>query len=681
MTFNLIRPGLLVVLFLCLICGCTSVSAPRPTTLQRGAPQELTQEVTLLPVLDSRSFLPSDKYPDLRAPVSIVMPASSILEQGRLVWQREGLASKIMPYEGPEPESDSFTWTDFPLRALKTDLGLGLEIKSLSLEKTGHNALMPVQVFTDGMLLPFFALGQAATNGHVDLGGRYLPSSEIKFTFKVDLNCLSLKGGGHIYTKSYSLNLTDRSVSERRLQHGFYRSAQDGQNFGRQTAPRVIEEVFTRMARDPALANLPRLAELAWLRRVLAEPRIGPRIKADSVQKVTAGLSVPEFTAPELKIITDPNLELPEKIELAFLADRDPDAETPKAGFLKSYAVDPLWAQESADQLKLFTSACEVLLDALGRLNQVKMNRPLTKEEGRLEERIMAVLTRWGENQAANQLFRAEINKKGIDWSRKKAAVLLLARNLETLDNEEFVHKQIEERVLILSGKEAITPETAAFLAAVKGEAVLEEHAIPRLRLLEVLSGDDRWAAPLVLQALSSGDFDPQLIRLAGAMELPAALPLLLAALKDALAAPRPLSGSGKEQDIPLLPGDPRRKKTAQPDPVLLVRALGSFRDQPQVSSILRSLVELWRRKVQPDFGPRITLEASSLVGLEGSPDLAAEAAAALGRLADREAAEVLFWLWAADWLVEKDSATVRRASLGALEDLAGPAHKQKILE
>ena len=263
--------ALVLIVLLALASACASGPNPANAPIQSGAPQHLPEDVTLLPILDSRTFLASGQKPDLTADVPISISADEVLNQGNEAWQREGLGNRILPYHGAAPDAEHFKWAEFPLYQLTTDLGFGLEIKSLTLKETGHNAYLAPHALVDAVLLPFFSLAAAASDGHWDLGGWVIPSTMVKFTTQVNLAVVSVKGGGQIFGKTYLVSMIDPAVNENQLYEGFRESPLDGQELARSEAPQIIDDVFTLMARDPELPLLPLYARAAWLSRVLKE--------------------------------------------------------------------------------------------------------------------------------------------------------------------------------------------------------------------------------------------------------------------------------------------------------------------------------------------------------------------------------------------------------------------------
>ncbi|MDY6852390.1 MAG: hypothetical protein SV487_10010, partial [Thermodesulfobacteriota bacterium] len=438
------KPLFLLAVALFLTLGCAGPQTTVPTLIETGSPQVLDLEVTLLPVLDSRRFLGPEEYPNPRRGVPILIPADKIMAQGEEILRAENLFRAIKPYDGPLPEGPSFRWTKFPLRGLKTDLGLGLELKSLSLRKTLANALFVPHAILDAAALPFFAAAITASNGHTDLAARMIPSASARLTMKVVVKIISLTGGGLVFSKDYTVSLSDPMVTESALFEGFFRSTKDGQALGRTEAPRVIEDVFGLMVRDPELAYLPRYVRTAWLDRALADPRVKPEVKVRLLKGLDRELMLPSFTPEEIKLLSEDKFSLAERVDFVFNLERPTPAEVPGGGFLEAYALDPGWLEEDRARRSLFILNYQVLRRVLGRLSRQKMLCPLSEAEKTLEEKAMALLGLWGRSYAANQLYRADLDDEKINPSEKRVLALLLAQDLETLDNDDFIQAALE---------------------------------------------------------------------------------------------------------------------------------------------------------------------------------------------------------------------------------------------
>ncbi|MEW6266434.1 MAG: hypothetical protein AB1641_25455 [Thermodesulfobacteriota bacterium] len=625
---------------LCLgLAGCAG-PVIGPSLPPVGPIERLSEDMTFLPVLDSRLFPDQDQVPDLETGTPVFLSAEEILAVGRDSWRDENLVSRLKTYRGPLPAGPSFKWSDFPMRGLETDLGLGLEIKSLILKKTELNTLLPAHNLVDAAVLPFFAVGVLASNGHFDLAGRWLPSSTMKLAAQVDLVALSLKAGGPIFQKTYLVRLTEPAVREAALYPGFWLSREDGLDLGRRAAPPLIDQIFRWLARDPELTLWPRLAGLAWLSRLLADERVHLPVKTNWLSRLTGDITVPDQPLAEILTMSHPG----------YPPLGPGDEET-----------HPVAVEAARGRARLFDMAVSILLDAAGRLNRIKMTRPLVPEERVLEIRIMGLLAKWGTHRSAGLTYRIVALDERSDWNRRKAAWTLLSRGLETADNEGFLKTETARRLAFLESRAPQAAEAVAFLLAVKGEAAGLDHALPRRYLFQALSGEDRWAAPLVLEALQAGDFSPEVVRLAGAMALDQAAPLLLSTLDSEI--DRSAAGIRLTRPrLPLLPyASPGQSPASGPDQVSMVRALAAFKSRLEVTRALRSLLERWRQ------------------GRGVGDELAAEAVRSLAGLEDRGSASLLAdtWLYLAG---EDGSPRVRKAILSALVTLAGEEEKARLL-
>ncbi|MEW5721783.1 MAG: hypothetical protein AB1896_01660, partial [Thermodesulfobacteriota bacterium] len=536
----------------------------------------------------------------------------------------------------------------------------GLEIKRLDLKLAGQNALIIPHTLTDSFLLPLFSLGVLTTGGHTDLGARVIPSTMVRFTAQVDLNVLSLSGGGQILTKTYLLAATDPAVTERAFDEGLFPSPADGQELGRAEAPVVLGDLFSLMSRDPEMGYLPLYARAAWLRRVTAEDRVSAAVKTRLVEETVGRIEVPEITAHEVQTLTNPLTTLPDGLEAAL--------GRPGLDYLAPYGVHPAWTAETMARARLFALAFNVLIETAGRLAETNHHRPLTPEETALEAAALGALSRWVRTAAGNELAKELISQPGLGGEEKAALVRLLAERPGDRDNGEFL-RQEEQRWLeaLAEPAGAVTAEdrqaAAALLAALKGEAVLSEPLVPRELLFQVLSGRDFWAASLVRETLEQGYYYPDAVLLAGAMEIGEVLEVFLDRLSRAAAQVKipPEVQSPPPPEIPLHPA-PRIVRTApELNLVLAARAAGSYPGRPRAAAVLRRVAAAWP------------------TAFAVSEALAAEAVLSLARLDDRAAAGTLIGRFVQ--LARADEGPlIRQAILAYLEKTAGPAQWERLL-
>ena len=615
--------------------ACAAPPAPKPPA-QSGPARGLTAPITLLPALDDRQLQSSPDKQDVSSGVAVTVSADEITRQAESVWKKAGL--DLRPYTGPLPPEDQTDWSVFPVRDLTTDLGLGLEIKSFDLKKSDPNALLPARALLDSALMPFFAVGSVATDGHYDLAGRLVPSSTVNYAVQVDLNFLSRLGGGLIFTKAYVMNVPDKNVTEGDLYDGLRPAEEDGRDLSRQTIPRVLAEAFSWMARDPELALMPRLAETYWLGEILTDRDIPATDRLQALSRAANNFDIPDFSPEQLG-----RLEVPAQNWSA-------DSGTPASS-------------ESRGRMMVFEKTVLSLLDALAALEKDWMVRPLTGDEQALLDELQSQLSRTERSSAANQFLRSVILDPKVGWIKKRAALSILARDQANWQNGLFIRNLIQNKARIFGhGTIEEQKEAFALLLAAKGEMDLADYQVPREVILGVLSGHDDWAASLVVENLKSGDFDADLVRLAGALKLTEALPVLLKGLETGERERSMLSINQPRPVIPLRSsGLNRTKPISRPDPVTITRALGCYSGRPEVVNTLRAVLRRW----SPG----------------DDDDLAAEAVLSLGRLQDRETAPVAFDKWRSAFAAPGRAPLLRRASLEALAFLAGPETWDRILK
>ena len=635
----------LLVLLLLTLFGCVGPGQPTASFLDLAPPRPLPEAVTLLPILDSRDFPPDFQSPDLAQSAQVLISAEEVMKLGEQVWRKEGLVSDLRQYQGVLPDAGTFTWNDFPLRDIDTDLALGLELKSLNLKKIGPNSLLPAHAVLDAALMPLFAAGALATDGHVDLAARMIPSSRIKFTVQVDLNFISLKAGGHFFTKTYLIDLTDPLVSDRDLYKQAFRSSLDGQEYGLANCPKVIEKVFTWMARDPELQMLPQLVKVLWLGQVMSDDRTTPNLKLRLLEQVAGGLELPPLTAEQIDTLSLPYLSVDEK--LAKLEAQSP-LSSQEAGLSSAKVADPVWVEQSKGRRKIFEALYQVLLGELSRLGQDEMTRPLAGGEKALQGRILTYLVSWGRNPEANRLYRATIGADKTDIQAEKAVLLVLGRDLEALGNDEFVKKITATQAgLLTAGDLPEREKAAALLVGVGGDAAEATYSIPRRLLLAVLSGEDSWAGPMVLQSLANGDFSRDVVRLAGALNLRQAVPALVRTLDATRNRSLMAKAAATQREIPLVPAGPDGQAKALPDAVTLVRALGCFSGNPGATRAVKNIVDQWR--------------------ITNHPELTAEALKAWAGLEPHRSSALALTVWQSEWASTQGNPLIRRAALDVL--------------
>lgn len=606
-----------------LISGCSSAGTGevKKSVVRQTAANGM--EITLLPILDARDFNSPGLSRDVRTSgATISIPAEDIAKPGARLLIQRGPFSKIITYRGHLPESGTIKWSDFPLHDLKTDLAMGLEIKKLSLQKTGENPFLIPRSLVNAAALPAFALGNLISGGHFDLGGWIFPASRIQYTMEVGLNILSLKGGGLIFSKNYMVNLMDPSVSDRQLQEGFFWSRADGQKSGIEAADGMIDKIFTIISSDPELAYLPWFVRTAWLGRVLTNPRVSPNIKYRLLKTVSPEL-YPEGKNEVIKV-----------------------------------------------QSKLIDQVTRDILKITAKLNQKRMKSILNPDEENLFNLCLKLLGRLGTKSAAAQLYRFRLNSSELSVHEKKIIIRLLSQNLEAFNNDEAINEEEKALVTQLGSDDPEQKlEAAALLLELKGEAAVTEYKIDESILLKIISPDHTWAIPMIKKALTANPRHPDIVRLAGIFRLKEALPGLLELF--AMALEQTENGAHKNENAGEKKAGASNGKAAEPikkipDPQVIIMALECFLDEPSVAS---SFIKAIRKKLATkEIRP---LEAGFL----------AEIIKAMGRSRQTRSKELIFSAWMKNWPNLEETHLVRRASLEALAMLGNADTWQKILE
>lgn len=654
--WNIIRIGAPIVLiaYTWFLPGCAGSDIQESSLLNTGAPIKLPEKVTLLPALDSRKFQEDYIRPVLTRDTAIILGSDEIMKIGLSAWNSEGLADFIIPYNRPFPEQEELNWAEFPLYGLKTDLSWGLEIKTLSLKKTGHNALLVPHAVIDAALLPVFGLAVLVSEGHFDIGGRIIPSTLIKYAVRIDLNVLSKRGGGVVFGKTYLVDYADPGVSETELYKSIRASQTDGQTLAAVDAPILIARAFKWMARDPELSMLSGYAEAAWLARVLTDERIAPQQKINAVNQVARDLKTPDFTIEELDALTAAQTGLSEKMD-SILRMRGGEALPASVSkILREKNVDPVWLESQKGFYRLFHKVYDALLTSAAVLENHKMSRPLSNGEKKLEDKLFSLLTLYNKTYTGSVICRKYLDNDSRDPDVRKVCWLLLSRDLENMDNEDFIQGLINKYSETLNQTDGRDLEAVSFFLTVLGEASLDDYPIAKEALYKMLSGRDSWAGPMVVSQLKSDNWSPEIIRLSGALSREETIPLML----DKLRYSETMFPADREKQerpiIPVLPTAPVViEEIAKPNPALLVKALSCFGPQPDILDSLKRNIWLWAQ------------------GGPVNDATAAEAILALGRIDPTGFRTAFLETWT-DLYHSNQAPLVRRAALKALEAGAG---------
>lgn len=608
-----VKQALLIILFcLVFIFGCAGYRLEKSETLPTVTQVQPKLDVTLFPLLDLRHFPDPEVFPSLENGVAILISASEISERAGVILSRQGRFFNIKSYSGPLPEVSGLK---FPLRGLGTDAGLGLEIIRFDLKESGQNRLIVPQAVANAVLLPLFAVGTIISNGHFDLGGWMIPSRQVEYLVKIKANFFSLKGGGLIFSKTYQVIDSYESVPDRKLKKGFFQSKEDGQEMGRLLAPGLIQAAFTRVAEDRELSYLPSYIQLTWLGRIMEDDRLRPAAKAALLDRLFKDAILETSISEEISTDDDkPGIPGHEKGE---------------------------------SKAKYYDQNARTLLKLAGRMNREKMQRTLAREEITQFDTIMKILGWLGQQAGPNELYRSHLGSPEVSLYEKKAIVLLLARDLESFDNEGFLQELSQSLAKDLKGDSPEKRlEAAALLIALDGEEAIKRYDVSTETALKALSSDDVWVEAVVLKMIEEGDFQPEAVRLAGALNMSKAGLILLAALEKTLNPDQGLSGK-KEGE-----GSASQVRFKEADPVLIVKALGNIKDQPLINTVLRSLLE-YALAHKHEFS--------------GRADLPAEIIRSLGRLQDRDSVESFFQAWVQPWPGVKNAHLIRRAALESI--------------
>ena len=346
----------------------------------------------------------------------------------------------------------------------------------------------------------------------------------------------------------------------------------------------------------------------------MSDDRTTPNLKLRLLEQVAGGLELPPLTAEQIDTLSLPYLSVDEK--LAKLEAQSP-LSSQEAGLSSAKVADPVWVEQSKGRRKIFEALYQVLLGELSRLGQDEMTCPLADGEKALQGRILTYLVSWGRNPEANRLYRATIGADKTDIQAEKAVLLVLGRDLEALGNDEFVKKITATQAgLLTAGDLPEREKAAALLVGVGGDAAEATYSIPRRLLLAVLSGEDSWAGPMVLQSLANGDFSRDVVRLAGALNLRQAVPALVRTLDATRNRSLMAKAAATQREVPLVPAGPDGQAKALPDAVTLVRALGCFSGNPGATRAVKNIVDQWRITNHPE----LTAEALKAWAVPGAP-------------------------------------------------------------
>jgi hypothetical protein len=626
-------------------CASFATSERVDASFEGHPPRE---QVTFLMLSDRRSSPQADTArPDPTIGIPVTMPVEGFLDKGLDTWRQENW--DVVLYNGPKPQTPDFTWSDFPLRGLTTDLGFGLDLKTIVLKEAGHNTWLAPHVLLDTLLLPLFAAGAMVSDGRFDLAARVFPSTTAAVIMDVELNVLSLKAGGLLFSKPYQARALAGRVYESTLQPNVRSGTGNTQELGQRLAALASENVFSEMTLDPELFRLPELANAVWLRRILAGPRLNASEKERLINKLADRTEIPCLTEEEIERLQA--LE-PDDIQGATVVLERRPVLTGVADPPSPVLVNPKRLAETRAWMAVFKTMVTAMLEESGRLKAASMTAPPTADEKRLSATISNRLTSWGKNYAANRMYRTLFESGQLGRYEMEALFGILAGDLETLDNETYVRRELARLGdQMATGSETRRVEAAALIVAARGAGVLGDSRVVRPFLFQVLSGEDQWADHLVSAALEKGDFNPDTVRLAGAMALSRAVPMLLdlfklVRLKESrrLWTSQGLTWQSAARELGIDPYD-------LPESTQIIRALGGFSENMEVRKAFREIIVTWR-------------------GIEEN-EVVAAAISCLGDMGDQEAMPIILDIWKKEWSAVHPASSVRRAALDALAKAA----------
>lgn len=476
----------------CLVLVLGGCAANKSLVMDRTAGNSMSAtrldlDVTILPALDARAWPAIEKYPDLDEGVTVFIPAFQVLEWGSQTLKDQGVFKTIKPYGGPFPDQQAFRWSEFPMRGLGTDLGLGVELRRLDLKRARKNVFLVPHALADSLLLPFFGAASFFSRGHFDLAGWVTPSNVVEHTVEIKINFISLRAGGLVFSKGYVVSAKNPAVADRELHHGFLPSREDGQELGEASAPLLVKQAFEMMGRDQDLAMLPLVTELAWLERAMARYELKPPVKAGLLAR------------------------------LAALTDR-----------LREAGV---WRENE----RLLAQVARMPLGVLAGLEEVAMRRPLTREEKELEEAARGALAGAAHDRRGYAYLKSVLSSGEAGPNLAKAVAAFMADALEFFDNEEFIEGYARKLAQAAGQGDE---KAAGVLVRLYGPAAVSRWGLGLDMALGQAGARDAWAEGALGEAMASGETGADHYRLMGALNFAPGLDYLLKQLDDVAAAP-----------------------------------------------------------------------------------------------------------------------------------------------
>lgn len=271
------------------VSGCAYTTVARKAATPKPGPSIATGSAAVMPqVRDSRPWpkvMPDQPIANVR------LYPPQITEQLRRELVQEGLFARLVDPADPA--------------AAKLPARLELEIRSFKLADLGHNAWVVPHLLADGLLLPAFAVVNLASQGKVDMGAYFIPSTKMGITLKV--HALYREKGLPVLDRSYLVDMPLEAVSGLELRQALADTADQGAELGRKQGRKALSRLARVMARDPHWAYLPDYRRLARARRDAAPKRLLEQ-RVQAVRSLLDLLRPLAYTPREANVLRDGNL-------------------------------------------------------------------------------------------------------------------------------------------------------------------------------------------------------------------------------------------------------------------------------------------------------------------------------------------------------------------------------------
>jgi len=271
------------------VSGCAYTTVARKAATPKPGPSIATGTAAVMPqVRDSR---PWPKVMPKRPIANVRLYPPQITEQLRRELVQEGLFTRLLDPADPAASGISSR--------------LRLELLSFKLAKLGHNAWVVPHLLADGALLPLFAVVNLASQGQVDMGAYFIPSTKMGITLK--MHALYREKGLTVLERSYLVDLPLEAVSGLELRQALANTADQGAELGRKRGRQALSRLARVMARDPHWAYLPDYRRLARARRDAAPKRLLEQ-RVQAVRSLLDLLRPLDYTPREANLLRDGNL-------------------------------------------------------------------------------------------------------------------------------------------------------------------------------------------------------------------------------------------------------------------------------------------------------------------------------------------------------------------------------------